>query len=331
MTNQFSKKIVLILLALFIVAGCASGYYFRNEIPLIKDLIKSKIVPVSEIKQEEQTQLEPEKIETTLPVITEEVVVSSTEIAKTTISPEKDCGISRDTPGADWEFTYKDDPALKCFGESALNCTNAKIIITGGNFFDKNPALMQIIKNNGVCYFKYTGYQKKYTQCSLSRIQEIDTKKSDLEADNPILVFMDINKSNPEKYTASLFNFMMLIPAIGEELYKSYGCTGDLYKIMTDSLIKARDKSIESKIKSTISSTKANAEIYFYKDGSYKNVCTNELKSLTDTIINYSTVLCYDQADSFAVSATLGSGYYCADNTGFDGVITKKITGTKCN
>lgn len=333
-TNKHSgKKVLLIIIALFVIAGGASGYYFRNDIPIIKDLIKSKVVvPISEIKQEEQTQTELEKTETTLPVITEKAVIPPTEIAKTTISPEKDCGVSNETPSADWEFTYKDDPALKCFGESALSCTNAKVVITGGNMFDKNPALMQIIKNNSVCSFKYTGYQKKYTQCSLSRIQEIDTKKSDLEADNPILVFMNIDKSNPEKYTASLFNFMMLMPAIGEDLYKSYGCTGDLYKIMTDSLTKARDKGIESSIKSTIASTRANAELYFDKNnGSYKNVCTNELKSLTDTIIKYSAISCYDQADSFAVSATLGSGYYCADNTGFDGAITKKITGPKCN
>lgn len=58
MTNQYSKKIVLILLVLFIVAGGASGYYFRNDIPVIKDLIKSKVIPASEIKQESNTQVQ---------------------------------------------------------------------------------------------------------------------------------------------------------------------------------------------------------------------------------------------------------------------------------
>ena len=331
-TKSSGKKVLLIVIVLFVIAGGASGYYFRNDIPIIKYLIKNKIVPVNEIKQEEQIQPEPEKIETTLPVITEEAVIPPTEITKTTISTEKDCGVSNETPTADWEFTYKDDPALKCFGESALSCTNAKVVIIGGNMLDKNPALMQIIKNNGVCYLKYTGYQKKYTQCPLNSIKELDTNKSILEGGNQNFVFKDIDKSNPEKYTALLFNYILMIPIIEGEQYKKNGCTGDLYQIMFDSLAKAREKGIEASIKATIASTRANAELYFDKNnGSYKNVCTNELKSLTDTIIKYSTVSCYDQADSFAVSATLGSGYYCADNTGFDGAITKKINGSKCN
>lgn len=56
-TNHSGKKVILIIVALFIIAGGVSGYYFRNYIPVIKDLIKTKTtLPVDEIKQEENTQ-----------------------------------------------------------------------------------------------------------------------------------------------------------------------------------------------------------------------------------------------------------------------------------
>lgn len=56
-TNHSSKKVILIIVALFIIAGGVSGYYFRNYIPVIKDLIKTKTtLPVDEIKQEENIQ-----------------------------------------------------------------------------------------------------------------------------------------------------------------------------------------------------------------------------------------------------------------------------------
>ncbi|GEM_PF-3684105 len=63
-TNHSGKKVLLIIVALFIVAGASSGYYFRNDIPVIKDLIKNKnIAVVDEIKQEENTQAQIQKEE----------------------------------------------------------------------------------------------------------------------------------------------------------------------------------------------------------------------------------------------------------------------------
>lgn len=61
-TNHSGKKVILIIVALFIIAGGVSGYYFRNYIPVIKDLIKTKTtLPINEIKQEENTQNQVQK------------------------------------------------------------------------------------------------------------------------------------------------------------------------------------------------------------------------------------------------------------------------------
>jgi len=40
-TNHSSKKVLLIILAFFIIAGGVSGYYFRNDIPVVKDFVKN--------------------------------------------------------------------------------------------------------------------------------------------------------------------------------------------------------------------------------------------------------------------------------------------------
>ena len=62
--NHSGKKVAFIIVALFVIAGGASGYFFRNDIPVIKDLIKSKnIVSINEIKQEENTQSQIQKEE----------------------------------------------------------------------------------------------------------------------------------------------------------------------------------------------------------------------------------------------------------------------------
>ena len=56
-SNSSGKKILLIIVALFILAGGVSGYYFRNDIPVIKDLIKNKeMVPLSEIPNKENVE-----------------------------------------------------------------------------------------------------------------------------------------------------------------------------------------------------------------------------------------------------------------------------------
>lgn len=50
--NHSGRKVFLTIIILLLVGG-ASGYYFRNDIPVIKDLIRSKDLSVSEIKQED--------------------------------------------------------------------------------------------------------------------------------------------------------------------------------------------------------------------------------------------------------------------------------------
>lgn len=68
-TSTGRRVMLFILVILFILVGGVSGYYFRNDIPIIKDLIKNKeITPISEINQEEdnQNQIQPSEIINTI-------------------------------------------------------------------------------------------------------------------------------------------------------------------------------------------------------------------------------------------------------------------------
>jgi len=50
-SNHIALRVFVTVLGLFLLAGGVFGYFFRNDIPLLKNLIKSKNIPASEINQ----------------------------------------------------------------------------------------------------------------------------------------------------------------------------------------------------------------------------------------------------------------------------------------
>ncbi len=249
-TNHSGKKVLLIIVVLFIITVGVSGYYFRNDIPVIKDLIKSKSVPVSEIKQKENTQTQIQKEEAVAPqqeqnqvvVETKQAPISTIQVTKSVTLFEKDCGVSKDTPLLDigWEDSYQNDPALKCFGESATNCINARVVITGGNIYDKSPAILQIIKNNDICTFKFTGYQNKYNQCFINIVKELDINKST----RTNFVYKEFNKIPSDRYAALIFNYASIFMplTLDKNGFDKLGCNGDLSMAITSLLDAGRAK-----------------------------------------------------------------------------------------
>lgn len=221
----FAPLIIALIVAAVLVIG-GGAYYLKNSVKKIENT-NLAVNNTPQANQNDITKTE----------------VQSNPVVKDTVLPEKDCGISKDTPTLDvgWESSYEGDPALKCFGESALSCANAKVVISGGNTLDKNPALLQVVKNNGVCSFKFTSYQKKYVQCPLSITKkEIDLAKSDFGS-SPNLVYKDINLNDPERYSAGIFTSTIMIGFETKEQYQKNGCTGDLYATMSAIINKARE------------------------------------------------------------------------------------------
>lgn len=323
-----SSGIFLRILIPIIVIGLVGGGYFFYKTKIEKqNVIATTVAPTTqEVTTTNATVVAPVQ-DTTSPLVSNNVAI-------------KDCGTSRETPMLDagYESTYKNDTALKCFGESALSCTNAKITIREGNPLDKFPAILQVLNNNGVCSFKFTGYQQKYNQCPLSSVKEIDFTKSNLNLSVPKLVFKDINKNDSERYTAIIFYAgSFTLPNTNDE-FKKNGCTGDLSKTMSSLMNTARIKATETQIQSDIHDAIINLRMSYDEQAKsdYTGVCLNDLKPALDKLKKLSSkpVTCFDSVDAFAISVSSPtSGFLCEDITTSSYPaknITKNIIGPQC-
>ncbi|ETB63873.1 TPA: hypothetical protein DIC38_01950 [Candidatus Nomurabacteria bacterium] len=166
--NHSGKKVVFIIVALFVIAGGASGYFFRNDIPVIKDLIKSKdLAPVNEIRQEENTQTKIQQEESAIPqqeqnqdndtnkesqpvVKTEDKKVTTAITTKTSII---DCGSD-----------------LSCFIRLANECQKSKVTITQ---IDKIERQMEGAISDGTYFYEIIG--KENNNC-ISKIKILSYK-----------------------------------------------------------------------------------------------------------------------------------------------------------
>lgn len=86
-TASHSGNKALLIIALFIIAGVTSGYYFRNDIPIVKDLIKSDATKVGELTQDQTNQIKPE--ETQLQQLENPVATATTPVQDLSIKPEE--------------------------------------------------------------------------------------------------------------------------------------------------------------------------------------------------------------------------------------------------
>lgn len=142
--SHLGKKILLIIVVLFIVVGGVSSYYFRNDIPIIKDFVKNKVISVPEIKKEEDNQQiqVPQEEQDKSTVISEPVINKENEIATKKISLESgqiscgkdmDCFISKVkdcTPSF-----VENTSTLSLFGMVQTNKT--KMVLSGFNSSQK--------------------------------------------------------------------------------------------------------------------------------------------------------------------------------------------------
>ncbi|GEM_PF-3263671 len=213
--NHSRKKILFIIVALFVIAGGALGYYFRNDIPVIKDLIKSKdLAPVNEIKQEKNTQTQIQQEETVIPqqeqnqdnntnkesqpvMKTEDKKVTTAIATKTSII---DCGSD-----------------LSCFIKLANACQKTKVKVVKVNeptpIFDVgivNETMSIEITgkeaSNCVSRIKITDYNFKYNEKGISLMlnqgnTQDDIKKEELDNSESMIGSGQICKIDSSKKT----------------------------------------------------------------------------------------------------------------------------------
>jgi len=118
-SGNSAKKLVLIIVLFLIITGGVSGYYFRNDIPIIKDLVKNKEVAlINEIQQVEKNQ---------------------TQLATDTELPEGQSVIpneQKDSAGSDGEVVTKKTVEIETKGDSGILKYDIKITTDVTNIVD---------------------------------------------------------------------------------------------------------------------------------------------------------------------------------------------------
>lgn len=109
------KKVFLIVGIIFLVTGGVFGYYFRKDLPIIKNLIKSDITKVEELKREEANESKLREKQKSQPV--ESSFLTETTVEKNTnnICFNEEVGsraknVCESKPGCAWGFTDLTDP-----------------------------------------------------------------------------------------------------------------------------------------------------------------------------------------------------------------------------
>lgn len=180
-----------------------------------------------------------------------EKLTTNNQASETLIVSEKDCGRSEppeDTSGInnfeDAALLYKNDSAMKCLGESALKCENAKLVYRTEERYSilhgfDSPTL-QIISKNEACYFRITQTEQKYNECPLSLVKKVNETKPD---------WVDLetsDRANPIKYALQIAAYStdgLFYDLLGNQLsnttvsyyelkFRNLGCTGNLFTSM---------------------------------------------------------------------------------------------------
>lgn len=319
--NNLNKKpIFLIAGILFILALGASGYYFRNDLPIIKDLIKSNTTKAGELTQN-QTNLEEIQTQTATPVVENNIGATKTD--------EIDCG--KDMT-CFMNAIKTCSPAIveqdQIVDESVFNRTDKiKMTLTGFNSVNNCGFIIKVI-NSTADYT--TEYKTKSVYITLTNEEKQQwLTKTNESVRNTI--------GNIIKCSLSINYLTELIANFAKDNYSSSTGMG------SGSCEYSKEVSTESfpdeiLIKNIISGTRVSAELYYVKfqqeNIGYKNVCQdNTFKTAIDKIKkSKSSATCFDDIKAFAISASLSAdNYICADSTGFSGNIIKNITGPKCH
>jgi len=100
---------------------------------------------------------------------------------------------------------------------------------------------------------------------------------------------------------------------------------GILASVVLASLNTARDKGEDASVKATLSSARAQAELYYNgNNNSYNGFC---LDTKTKTLFVDKEYTCHDNSTEYAITSQLNEGgYFCVDSLGTAEVVTDEIT-----
>lgn len=201
--SHTSRNVILIVLVLFLLAGGVFGYLFRNDLPIIKDLIENK-----DMITEPQVQPEP-STPTPTPTVTEKENTPNLPAVQPITSDTIECGND-----------------LTCFINAANNCQKSKLSFTVKDKPLFNMGMLDTVtsywiegkvKNNCIAGIKILDYKLKYSPEIISSMikggqtqVDIDKVENDLSksmAGNTQTCKLDLSKKMGDILNKDIINF----------------------------------------------------------------------------------------------------------------------------
>lgn len=225
---------------------------------------------------------------------------------------------------------YKNDNALKCFGEKAQSCKDAKLELDFETFNIQNE--------NGKCFFNLTNnYNNSYNKCPLNIVRKSNSR---FRSKQPIRDWSDLK--NPELLDTSNYALRILFYSV-EMVYditnieeaRQLGCEGNYISNSIIQLRKEQKTKVNDLNSFILKFFKNKGDLYLQRSThGYNDICNDsefkigmENAFLGEGLHDY---FCKDGVSGYSVYAPLTYGGYCIDSTGFNGEVDQYKNDISC-
>ena len=152
-SNHVIRNVILTVLGLLLLAGIAFSFIFRNDLPVVKDLIKSEVIPEVVVSQDKNTQ-NSEVLPSTSTDQKPEIVVDQANQDEAVFAGMNNAiiDVNKNAPAPAEVLDCKNN--INCFIRAANICLKSKVEITQTDKYE--PAMVGAI-SDGTYFYEITG------------------------------------------------------------------------------------------------------------------------------------------------------------------------------
>jgi hypothetical protein len=328
--KQSGKGLFLVVLIIILLAIGSSIYYFKDNLlslPVIKDLFPTQNVTVlPEV---------PVQTDNTQAVTQQPVTTPVTQPVD--INADSSLSIYTDPNGL-YSFSYPKGTKIEYGGDyPSVYMTTFEA--------DINSIITVVADVNENMFNAVLTDKSKYEKSSFGNIDSypaykyvpIDTSKDFPNTSGGIYI-IDLGSYNNTKLSiiVSVLSGVSDLKTIGqiEEIIKSFTINKNnipsAVKVLLVKLSETQNHAKDLSIEQPLGNVRTDAEIYYGKSNSYTGFCkSGEYTNAMKNIIKLTKLNCKDSANAYAITASISSGYWCIDNTGYNNNSSLN-TGTVC-